>query len=523
MHRSVRLTTVAILITLAFAAQGAPMHADLAGLDGVPHYAVEGEAAAQALLLRPQARGEPLRFAAGVPLQLTIADGRWDTVDATTSEWRLRIGSRGARLLNFALSKLQLPPSAALAVYDAEGKVVQGPYTAASADSEGRLWTAVVPGEEAVLEVRVANAERDQVQLQIDTAFHAMHSLGEAAAESGSLSGNSAASCEVDVACPAGNGWSNQISATAVYTVQDTSSSEIICTGELMNNTRQDDTPYFLTAHHCQVGWSLPASSVVVYWNFQNSSCDPVISNGNLNDNQSGATFVATDAPSDFDLLRLNANPPAAFKVFYAGWDIGSAAPTSGVGIHHPQGDVKKISTYSTSAVDMDVQLETTPPETVHAWQITWTSGITEDGSSGSGLWNQSGRMVGVLSGGNTACAVLGGAPTGNDFYGRLNAAWTASNAASGQLKAWLDPCNSGATQLDGKSPGAINSCTSGGSSSGGSSSSSSSGGTTGSSSGGGTGGFSGGGGAAGGLLWLTPALFLTRRRARPDRAKRSA
>ena len=42
-------------------------------------------------------------------------------------------------------------------------------------------------------------------------------------------------------------------------------------------------------------------------------------------------------------LLQLNTTPPASYNVFYTGWDAAPAA-TSATGIHHPSGDIKKIS-----------------------------------------------------------------------------------------------------------------------------------------------------------------------------------
>ena len=82
----------------------------------------------------------------------------------------------------------------------------------------------------------------------------------------------------------------------------------------------------------------------------------------------------------------------------------------------------------------------------VKAWEVHWARGTTEQGSSGAGLWNQNHRLVGVLSGGEASCTNTGG----SDYFARLNAAYRANSASSGQLKAWLDPDNSGITSLAG-------------------------------------------------------------------------
>jgi len=481
------------------AAQAAPrLQPDLSSLDTVPHYSVAGAQAARALQARkPRARnGEPPHFAAAAGLALGLDDGRWQRLDDGAWSWRARVGSAGAKLLNFRFSRFALPASGALYVYDAAGQVVQGPYTSANQTPEGMLWTAVVPGAEAVLELRVSDAERSQVQLALDTVYHGFATLDEAAARA-DLTGTAAASCEVNVACPAGANWSNEIRSAAVFTAQDSSIGEFICSGDLVNDQPGDGKPYFLTAHHCQVGWSgtSPASSMVVYWNYQASTCDGASGSGSLADNQTGATFDATDASSDFDLLTLNAAPNSAWNVRFAGVDASGAVPTSGVGIHHPEGDIKKISTYTAPASAVSAQLcsqtlgvtgTCLQQQTIQAWEVSWAQGITEEGSSGSGLWDQNHRIVGVLSGDGSACG-----NSGPDVYGRMDQAWIA-NSTGGSLAKWLDPNNSGTKVINARDAGSPTGPSGG------------SGGAT----------ISSGGGSAAPLLLLAP-LLLRRRRAR--------
>src|SRR5690606_15683897 len=98
-----------------------------------------------------------------------------------------------------------------------------------------------------------------------------------------------------------------------------------------------------------------------------------------------------------------------------------------------------------------NVQIQPGGPS-IPAWQVSrWSQGTTEQGSSGSGLWNESRRVVGVLSGGSAACS--GSVDDGrSDFYARLDRQWQANAAADGQLKAWLDPIGSGAREIAGRS-----------------------------------------------------------------------
>ncbi|MCX8486452.1 MAG: hypothetical protein ORN53_04615, partial [Crocinitomicaceae bacterium] len=105
-----------------------------------------------------------------------------------------------------------------------------------------------------------------------------------------------------------------------------------------------------------------------------------------------------------------------AFNAYWNGWNANTAATTGGAGIHHPAGDIKKISTFTGNTVS--TQWGTA---TGSHWRVTWTSntngyGVTEGGSSGSPLFNSSqGYVIGTLTGGGSFCT----AQTAPDQYGK--------------------------------------------------------------------------------------------------------
>jgi hypothetical protein len=77
---------------------------------------------------------------------------------------------------------------------------------------------------------------------------------------------------------------------------------------------------------------------------------------------------------------------------------------------------------------------------------VRWSVGVTEPGSSGSGIWDLvSQRYIGFLSGGESACST----PTLADCYGKFSVAWDGPSAST-RLRDWLDPQNSGVTTISG-------------------------------------------------------------------------
>jgi len=433
------------LLALMFTALAHSYSPDLSQLDSLPLHVAPLTVVEKQVAAAHAVKGSgPALFAATVALPIDLDGGAWDAVDAETWRWRSRVYSAGALSLLMSFEQFDLPQGAALWIYDAEGRTVQGPYTRADRTPEGGLWTPIVPGDTAVIEVRVPRAVREQLHLKLARLGHGYKNardLGESGA------------CNVDTVCALGDSWRNEI--RSVVKLQVPAGAFVgLCTGTLVNNLRQDDTPYVLTADHCGIGdIGSAASGVVSYWNFQNTACGGA-DNASDSNTQTGATLIADDRDTDLTLIRLNTKPSTAFNVYYAGFDASGAGGTSGVGIHHPGGDAKKISSYNSTLTQSTVRIETGGPD-IPAWRVLqWDLGTTEPGSSGSGLWNQNKRVVGTLSGGGAAC--VGNVDNNaSDYYARLDAQWTAKAATASQLKAWLDPDNSGARAVAGKNPGA--------------------------------------------------------------------
>ena len=377
----------------------------------------------------------PLRFAVARSVKLTPANsGTWEQL-AQGRLWRLRLASSGATDLNFGFTEFWLPEGATLYVISEGEDYYQGPYTAADNTPSSQLWTPVVPGEAAIIELFLPAGLHEEPRLvltQVAAGYRDLFHRGK------TLLTPKAASCEIDVACLQAAAWTNEIRSVARISIAGTT----LCSGSLIMDVPRDFRPFFLTANHCGIT-AANASSVVVYWNDQSPACGQHGLGGSLDQNLTGATFRAAKADVDFSLIELNQLPPAAYRVYYSGWDRSDAAPAGGVGIHQPNGDGKCISFSTRPLTTIDNCVAS--GNNTH-WQVTWTSGMNEKGSSGSGIWNPATHLlVGTLTGGDTNCP-----PTVPSCYGKFSVAWASGTQPTDRLRDWLDPLQTGVTSVAG-------------------------------------------------------------------------
>ena len=396
---------------------------------------------------------QPFRFAVPTVVSMTPAtDGEWQLAADGMAVWQLTVRSAGATSLNFGFTHYALPEAATLRVLAADGNAAIGPF-GPEYNTLGVLWTPVLRSDTAVIELRVPALQREAVQLTLGSINHGFRGFGAKTETSEGVSAKSG-SCNIDVVCADGNEWRNEIRSVARYTI----GGALLCSGQLVNNTAQDFRPLFLTANHCLMT-AAQAPTTVFYWNYQTSRCGGT-PDGSLDQTQSGALFLAgsgggTDLGPDFTLMQLLTTPSAAFNVYYSGWDRRDIAPVGVTGIHHPNGDEKRISLdfdptfVSAYAQQPDSPLSALMP--THLMVVSWDRGVTEGGSSGSGIWNRERRLVGQLSGGASSCD----APKDPDWYGRMYSNFTHLATPLTSLASWLDPQGTAET-LDGLDSKAI-------------------------------------------------------------------
>jgi len=238
--------------------------------------------------------------------------------------------------------------------------------------------------------------------------------------------------CNINVACD--GEWQNEIRSVGLLL---TNLGRRFCSGSLVNNADNNGDQLFLTAHHCQAD-----GSDLVMFLYQSETCSPD-TNGPTDNIVGGLTGLARDPHTDFLLMRIREPIPASWNVYLSGISGDNVAPQSLVGIHHPLGDVKKISyAYKPGTPARWVGSE---PGDWH-WRVPfWDRGTTERGSSGSPLFDQNRRVVGQLHGGPASCTVQDW-----DLYGAAWASWPLG------LVTFLDPSHTGNLLIDGADLNAV-------------------------------------------------------------------
>jgi hypothetical protein len=388
-----------------------------------------------------EANGLQPRFA--MPHQVTVTPathGTWQVLDDTWSLWRLRVQAPGASHVNLGFTRFRLPLTAQLMVYNADYSHVQRPFDARDHSPSGDLWTPVVLSDEIVIELHTKTADRGLVALVLGQVNSGYRFFG--AGPTAIAAEDTHCPLGPDVVCPDGNPWRAETAAIALLTLNGV----LNCTGFSVNNTAQDSRNFLMTAYHCGITPD-NASTVVAYWNYQNSLCGGT-DDGSLSQFTSGATYRAGYEPSDFTLLEMNSPPDPNWDITYAGWSRGGADANSAVGIHHPSGFPKKICFENDPTRRTSLGETTSPGDGTHIL-VDWDLGVTAQGSSGSPLFDQNHRVIGQLWGGVfTFCGF-----EDSNWYGSFAVSWTGGGTDSTRLSTWLDPQNTGALFVDTLSP----------------------------------------------------------------------
>lgn len=377
------------------------------------------------------------RFANKIPVAFNpYSSGVWDNT-GEGKVWRLGIKSADAYSMYLVFEQFKLNPGVKLFVYDEDNSEFTGAFTSANNSDNGVFAVAPIPGEILIIEMDIPSMVSDFGQLELTEVWHDYRNqFGKSKLKS---TMGLSQSCNVDINCDAGAPW--QIEKNAVCKLV---AGGEMCTGTLLNNTAGTKTPYFFTAQHC-IGTNQLAAGAIFYFNLEKPFCGAL--DGLPAKTLSGSQLIATtDHKLDFSLVKLNQLPPISYRPYMAGWDRSPGDPQSGTCIHHPNGDVKKISIEKDPLTTGNFGENYDPNS---HWKVShWEVGTTEGGSSGSSIFNSAHQVIGDLTGGDANCTY-----SINDYFTKFSLSWSSYPDSANQLKVWLDPLNLGVYSINGLDP----------------------------------------------------------------------
>ena len=379
--------------------------------------------------------GLPFRFGTNRDVSINVLDAATKSQRGGYQVYEYSITSIGAFSLNLIFDQFRLKKGSKLFLYNSDRTMIIGPVTDAQNISTGEYWTDLVQGSTLNIELQEPIGGSGTSNVHLKSVIHGYKNLFP------DKSFGDAGTCHPNMVCyPA---FQNEGDGVAMIVLANGSR---LCSGSMVNNMRQTFRSFFLSANHCM---SSPAEvpNWLVRFNYQSATCTPSAEDLDVYTTVNGSTYLANSDASDFVLIELSSQVPTTADITYNGWNRGSATTSDNFGIHHPRGDVKKIS-----FTNADTQLYGWGvPGTDHVISFWGSLGVTDPGSSGSPLFDGNRRIVGQLHGGPSVCGATGADL--RDYYGRFYTSWTGGGTNTTRLSNWLDPDNSVGTTTDGVKP----------------------------------------------------------------------
>ncbi len=392
-----------------------------------------------------QEEGKPLRIAVkqNANLNLLQAGRSMEVGNERVTYYELR--APGARGIGADFDQLRLAAGSYIYLYDAERTTLIGPITSTENTAGNHYLSDRVPGDRLMIEIHEGLRSGGSV-VNLSGIINEYNPMGPR----GALRATANA-CHVDMSCEPN--YQYEADGVAMILMFDGVSSFFLCSGSMLNDTRQSFRSYFLTAFHCidfnddltiNANESGSTPSWAFYFKYQSPTCTPT-QDDNTYVTINGATFRSASPNTDMCLLELNRQLPLSEAITYNGWDRRTTNYTPGLfGIHHPRGSVKKIS-FTTNTIYSG--WNGTFPDSHYSMNLT--SGSSEGGSSGSPLFNQDRRVIGQLHGGSGTCP----SSSVRSLHGRLDLSWFGNGTNETRLSNWLDPIGTGATVTSGATP----------------------------------------------------------------------
>ena len=360
-------------------------------------------------------------------MDVNILEVSIPVIDNGIYTYLIGIESPGAYGIGFIFDDFYLSQNSTLFIYDEQKTTFLGSFTSQNNKDSFILPTAMAKGDRIIIELNIPEDELEITRLNIGSLIHDYEDIMGYFSHS---PGSTREDCNINVACPEGTEFQDQINGTIRVTMGGG-----LCSASIVNNTLNDRTPYVLFADHCVSG---SASSYVFLFNYQAATCSGT--SGSENQSVSGSTLLASEdinSGPDFALLEMTSDIPDSYNPFFVGWSKVNSAPLDAVGIHHPGAGIKKISQDGTSV-----------NANGYFWEFQYNDGRVIPGSSGSPFFDENKRQVGICSYIYTNyCDPSPDCYCDQQYthgYGRFDLAWDLG------LSSYLDPLNTGVNGIDG-------------------------------------------------------------------------
>ena len=445
------------LITSAQISHGGrplPLQADTRAL--MPNFFVEmppfDAAGARSRSLHDRELFRSLEFAHKFYTNLRPDNSGINFTSGNMNVWRVGVYSPGAYSLNILFSQFRIPRGAKVFVYNADQTEILGSFTHLNNSDLNLLPIQPIFGDKLIVEY----------QEPINASFRGEIEIGEVNHDFIGILRNvpgeprdPVQSCHPNIIC-----YPNLFNVgrgVVALVINGT----MFCTGVLVNNTAEDGTPFLLTATHClnnDFNWNflqnrhydVVANRIVAFFNYDSPVCSRDI-RGPLQMSLASADSVLISEQHDISLLRLRDNIPREFQPYFLGWNVSASPAAPFHGIHHPNAGTKRVAVANNSLAAGSWSQHWAAPN-AHWIVRSWDVAATEGGSSGSPLLDRNNRVVGTLTGGSSFCPPRAQGP---DFYAALSRFWNVQGSLNNpnSLRYYLDPCNTGFTQISGHNP----------------------------------------------------------------------
>mgnify|MGYP006270191119 CR=1 FL=1 len=333
------------------------------------------------------------------PMSMDISPtthGRWDSLENGQLIWRLTLISPTATALAFSFDRFALGKGSRLFCY--QGDNIYGGFSDFHQTRNGEFFTAFLSGNPLTLELNLHRDQLEELQLHLSLIHHRFTNPTLTSNDQAGL----AFECHNNVNCqPWQEDWCKELrSVVKLYFRDEEDGPLIACSGSIIHT--ESGEPLILTAFHCGSDVGFNPESWMIYFNFQSLTCNPTAP---ANDRMvvTGVEIVGGTGEGfggllgvgcpDLALLRLLDPFPYHFNTYWNGWelverqrDLSSQAVTV---IHHPMGDLKKVTEAETYKLALSGDEE--------CFNARTFNGTIEFGSSGGPTFNENHRVIGAI------------------------------------------------------------------------------------------------------------------------------